>query len=105
MRIPKGYIYNKKKQVPKYLVFRCVMVNLIYSWKKLCKAFKLLNELLKTEMNPDEVDGDNYKDKKDEWLDYVKQDVLYTAFSYDRYTKTMEKITGFGIRDCLSLPG
>ena len=33
-------------------------------------------------MDHDEVDGNNYKDKKHEWLDYVKQDVLSTAFSY-----------------------
>ena len=35
-------------------------------------------------MNHDEVDGYNYKDKKGEWLDYVKHDVLCTAFSYAR---------------------
>ena len=49
-------------------------------------------------MNHDEVDGNNYKDKKDEWLPYVKNDVLCTAFSYARYSKTMEEITGFGMK-------
>ena len=29
---------------------------------------------------------------KDEWLGYVKQDVLCTAFSYARYCKAMEII-------------
>ena len=33
-------------------------------------------------MDHDEVDYDNYEDKKDEWLPYVKNDVLCTAFSY-----------------------
>ena len=56
-------------------------------------------------MSHDDVDGDNYKDKIDEWLPYVKNDVLYTAFSYARYIKTMEEITGFSMKDCLSLPG
>ena len=56
-------------------------------------------------MNNDEITGDNYKDKKDEWLHYVKTDVLCTAFSYARYTKAMEEITGFSMKDCLSLPG
>ena len=60
---------------------------------------KLQKELLKTEMNHDEIGGKNYKDKKDEWLDYVKQDVLCTAFSYARYCKTMEEITGFAMED------
>ena len=30
-------------------------------------------------MNHDDIDGDIYKDKKSEWLDYVKQDVLGTV--------------------------
>ena len=40
-------------------------------------------------MNHDIVDGNNYMNKKDEWLPYVKQDVLCTAFSYGRYCKAM----------------
>ena len=38
-------------------------------------------------------------------MPYVKNDVLCTAFSYARYCKAMEKITGFSMKDCLSLPG
>ena len=81
------------------------MTHLNYSLKKLGKTFRLQKELLKTEMNHDEIDYNNYKDKKDEWLDYVKQDVLCTAFSYARYNKAMEEITGFPMKDCLSAPG
>ena len=77
--------------------------SLNYSLKKLGKTFKLQKELLKTEMNHDEVDGDNYKDKINEWLPYAKNDVLYTAFGYPRYIKAMEKITGFSMKDCLRL--
>ena len=56
-------------------------------------------------MNQDEIDGNNYKDKKDEWLDYVKQYVLCTAFSYARYCKAMGEFTGFSMKYCLSAPG
>ena len=56
-------------------------------------------------MNHDEKNCINYKDKKDEWLDYVKQDVLQTAFSYARYCKAMEVLTGFSMNDCFSAPG
>ena len=52
--------------------------------KNLGKTFKLQKELLKTEMDHDEVDANNYKDMKSEWLTYVNQDVLCTAFSYAR---------------------
>ena len=34
-----------------------------------------------------------------------KNDVLCTAFSYARYTKAMEDITRFVMKDCLSSPG
>ena len=53
-------------------------------------------------MNHDDVDGDNYADKKDEWLGYVKQDVLCTAFSYARYCTGKEEITGLSMKDRLS---
>ena len=76
-----------------------------YLLKNFGKAFKLQKEVFKTEMNHDEVDGNNYKDKLNEWLPYVKNDVLCTAFSYARYIKAMEEITGFSMKDCLSLPG
>ena len=55
-------------------------------------------------MDHDEVDGNNYKDKKDEWLLYVKQVVLCTTFSYARYSKAKDEITEFGMKDSLSLP-
>ena len=81
------------------------MTHLNCSLKKLGRSFKLKKDLLKTEKNHDEVDGDKYKDKKDEWLDYVKQDLLSTAFSYARYCKAMQETTRFSMKDCLALPG
>ena len=96
---------KNKKQVPHYLHFRCGMTQLNYSLKKLGKTFKLPKELLKTEMNHDEIDETNGRNKEDEWLPYVKNDVLCTAYSYARYNKCMEELTGFSMKDCLSLPG
>ena len=96
---------KRKKQIPQCLHFRCGMTHLKYSLKKLGKTSKLQKELLKTEMKHDEVDGYNYKDKKDERLDYVKNDALCTAFSYARYREVLDEITGFSMNDCLSLPG
>ena len=57
------------------------MTHLNYSLKKLGKTFKLQKELLKTEMDHNEVDGVKYKDKIDTWLPYFKKDVLCTASS------------------------
>ena len=52
-------------------------------------------------MNHDEIYADNWRDKKDEWVDYDNNDVLCTAFSYVRYCKAMEAVTGFSMKDCL----
>ena len=56
-------------------------------------------------MNHYEIDYNNYKDKINEWLPYVKNDLLCTGFSYARYIKAMEEITEFSMKDCLSPPG
>ena len=61
------------------------MTLLYYSLKRSEKTFKLKKQLLKTEMDHDEVDYNNYKDKKDEWLPYVKNTVLCISFPYARY--------------------
>ena len=95
----------RKKHIPQYLFSRCGMNHLNYSLEKLGKTFKLQEELLKTEMNHDDADGNNYMNKKDEWLPYIKQDILCAAFSYARSCKTVEDITGFSMKDFLSLPG
>ena len=105
LKIFNGYIYKNNEQIPQYLHFRCGMTHLNYSLKKLGKTFELQKELLKTEINHNEVYSDTWKDKKSEWLPYVKNDVLCTAFSYARYIKAMEEITGSSMKDCLSLPG
>ena len=105
MKVFDGYIEKNKKQVPQYLQFRCGMTHSIYSLEKLGNTFKIQKELLKTEMNHDEVDGNNNRGKKDEWLEYVKNDVLCTAFSYARYTEAMDEITRFGMKNCLCPPG
>ena len=64
MRIFNGFIQNNKKLFPQYLIFRCGMINLIYSIKKLGKTFKLQKEILKTEKNHDEVYSDTWRERK-----------------------------------------
>ena len=105
LKVFNGYFEKNKKTNPQYLHFRCGMTHLNYSFKKLRKTFKLQKESSKTEMNHDGIDYNNYRDKINEWLPYVKNDVLCTAFSYARSIKAMEEKTGFSMKDCLSLPG
>ena len=53
--------------------------------KKIRRTFKFEKEILLTEMNYDDINENKLKDKKDEWLDNVKQNVLCNAFCYARY--------------------
>ena len=81
------------------------MTHLNYSLRKLGKTFELQNEILKTEINQDEVYSDTWKDKRSELLDFVNNDKLCTAFSIARYSRAIEEMTGFGLKGCLSLAG
>ena len=52
---------------------------------------KLQKELFKTEMDHVEVDGNNYKDKKHQWLVSVRQDVFCTALVMQDIVKMWKK--------------
>ena len=67
--------------------------------RTLGRTFRLQKEILETEVNHDEVDCKKYKDKKNEWLDYVKGYVLCTAFNDARYCKALEETIGFPMKD------
>ena len=55
-------------------------------------------------MNNDQVFEDTWKSRKDEWLSYEKNDVIYTAFGCTRYIKRMEDFTVFRMKKALTLP-
>ena len=55
-------------------------------------------------MEHDEIYEDTWEARENEWLPYVKNDVLSTAFCYARYTMSMEEVTTFGMKNSLTLP-
>ena len=71
---------------------------------KIGESYKLQPSLLKQELEHDEIYEDTWEAKESEWLPYVKNDVLSTAFRYARYTKVMKELTGFGMKNSLTLP-
>ena len=42
--------------------------------------------------------------KEHKWLPFLKNDVLSIAFCYATYSKGMEQITEFGMKNSLTLP-
>ena len=102
-KVFKGFIQKKNRQTPHYLHFRCGMTHLNLSLKKLGNTFKSSKSLLKTAMNHDQIVENNWRDKKDEWLPYVKNDILCTVYSYARFCVSMVELTGFSKKGWLSL--
>ena len=71
---------------------------------KIGESYKLQESLLKKELELDEIYENSWEEKENEWLPYVKNDVLSTAFCYARYTMGMEELTEFGMKNSLTSP-
>ena len=94
----------ESKYVLQSIYFRCVMAHNKSTLKNISLSYGLQRELLKEEMDEDEVFEDIWMDKKYEWIDFLKNDVLCTTLSCPRYGKGMEEITGFRMKNKLTLP-
>ena len=103
LKIFNGYV-DQNKKIPQYVHFRCGRVRINKSLKKIGESYKLQPWLSKQEMEHDEIYEDSWEEKENEWLSYVKNDVLSTAFCYDRYTTGMEELTEVGMKNSLTLP-
>ena len=60
--------------------------------------------LIKQELEHDEIFEDTWEAKENEWLSYVKNDVLSTAFCFARFTLVMEELTRCGMKKSINLP-
>ena len=98
-----GYV-DQAKKISQYVRFRCGRVHINKSLKNIDISYKLQPSLLKQEMDHDEIYENTWEDKKNEWLPYLKNGFLSTAFCYARYAKGMEELTGFGMKNSLTLP-
>ena len=103
LKIFNGYV-DQNKKIPQYVHFRCGRVHINKSLRKTAESYKLQESFLKKELEHDENCEDTWEAKENEWLAYVKNDVLSTAFCYARYTMGMEELTGFVSKNSLTLP-
>ena len=94
---------NSKGQ-PQCLTFTCSMNHMKSSLRKLGETYKLQTSLMKQEMDHNEIYEDTWECKRREWEPYLKMDILSLAFIYARDSMNMSSITGFRMKDCLSLP-
>ena len=98
-----GYV-DEKKKLPQCVHFRCGKVHIKSSFKEQGISYKSQPLFLKQEMEHHENYEDTGEARENEWLPYVKNDVLSTVFSYARYSISMEELTGFGMKNSLTLP-
>ena len=54
-------------------------------------------------MNYDEFFEDTWEGNENEWLLYLKSDVLSSRFCYARYSEGMQELIGFGVKNSLFL--
>ena len=59
---------------------------------------------MKQETERDEIYEDTWEAKENEWLPYVKNDVLSIVFCYARYIMSLEKLTHFSMKNLATLP-
>ena len=84
LKIFNGYV-DQNKKTPQYVHFRCGLLHIKDSLKNIGRSYKLQETLLKKELEHYEIFEDNWEEKENEWLPYLKNDVLSTVFSYARY--------------------
>ena len=77
----KSYV-DEKKKIPQNVHFRCGRVHINKSLKKVGESYNLQKSLLKKELEHDEIFEDTWEARENEWLPYVKNDVISTAFCY-----------------------
>ena len=72
------------------------------SLKKIGEEYGLQPELLKGEIEHSLINKNNFVELRHFWEPYLISDVLCLAFIYARHSMEMQKMTGFGIKDCLT---
>ena len=96
-----GYL-DPVKKIHQYVQFKCGLLH--QRIFKKTGSNKLQENLFKQELEHDEISEDNWEEKENELLPYLINDVSSTVFSYARCSEGIEKLTGFGMKNSLTLP-
>ena len=95
---------DKDRKIPQSVHFRCGRVRINSFSKKIRRNYRLQLLLLNQGTDHDEIYEEIWETKDNEWLPYLQNDVFSTVFSYSIYTKSMDDLTGFGMKSSLTKP-
>ena len=97
-----GFKINNTVKVPQYVKFTCSKSHIKGSLEKIGREYGLQPELLKGEIEHSVFNKNNFAKLIHIWEPYLLSDVLCLAFIYARHSMEMQKMSGFGIKDCLT---
>ena len=97
-----GFKIVNTVEVPQYVKFTCSKSHIKGSLEKIGKEYGLQPELLKGEIEHSVINKNNFAELRHVWEPYLKLDVLCLAYIYARHSMEMQKMSGFGIKDCLT---
>ena len=97
-----GFKIVNTVEIPQYFKFTGSKSHIKCSLEKIDREYGLQPELLKGEIEHSVINKNNFVDLKHIWEPYLKSDVLCLAFIYARHSMEMQKMSGFGIKDCLT---
>ena len=92
----------KTVEVRQYVKFTSSKSHIKGSLEKIGREYGLQPENLKGEIEHSVNNKNNFADLRRIWEPYLKLDVLCLAFIYARHSMEMQKMSGFGIKDCLT---
>ena len=97
-----GFKIVNTVEVPQYVKFTCSKSHIKGSLEKIGREYNLQPELLKGEIDHSVINKNNFVILRYIWEPYLISDVLCLAFIYARHSMEMQKMSGFGIKDCLT---
>ena len=97
-----GFKIANTVEVPQYVKFTCSKSHIKGSLEKIGKEYNLQPELLKGEIDHSVIKKNNFVKLRHIWEPYLISDVLCLAYIYARHSMEMQKMSGFGIKDCLT---
>ena len=89
-------------EVPQYVKFTCSKSHIKGSLEKIGREYGLQPELLNGEIDHSNINKNKFVKLRYIWEPYLISENLRLAFIYARHSMEMQKMTSFGIKDCLT---